>query len=56
MEQFNLRTGTYLICETGFRSLTFNSKLKPAKIFEEVLPSIRITGEYKLQEKINVLK
>jgi hypothetical protein len=60
MEQFNFRTDTDLICEAGLYSLIFNSKLKTAKIFrdkvfEEVLPSIRKTGEYKLQEKINVL-
>jgi prophage antirepressor-like protein len=49
------------IDEAGLYSLIFNSKLKKAKdfrdkVFEEVFPSIRKTGEYKMTEQIEVLQ
>jgi prophage antirepressor-like protein len=58
--QFDFRSDTVLIDEAGLYSLIFNSKLKKAKdfrdkVFEEVLPSIRKTGEYKMTEQIKVL-
>ena len=51
----NLRSDSWLISEPGLYSLIMNSKMELANdfqdlVFEEVLPSIRKTGEYKLQE------
>ena len=58
--QFDFRTDTELIEEAWLYSLIFSSKLEKAKIFrdkifEEVLPSIRKYGQYKLKEEINTL-
>ena len=55
MVVFNLRSDSWLISEPGLYSLIMNSKMELANdfqdwVFEEVLPSIRKTGEYKLQE------
>jgi prophage antirepressor-like protein len=53
--QFNFRSDTDLITEAGLYSLIFNSKLEKAKIFrntvfEQVLPSIRKTGQFKIEQ------
>ena len=52
---FDFRTDTDLITESGLYSLIFNSKLEKAKmfrdmVFEKVLPSIRKTGQFKLEQ------
>lgn len=59
--KFNFRADTDLIGEPGLYSLIFSSKLKKArkfrdKVFEEVLPSIRKTGEYKINQELLSLK
>ena len=53
----NLRSDTVLIDEAGLYSLVLRSKLKEAEFFQEwviseVLPSIRKSGQYKLQQEL----
>ena len=58
---FTFRADTDLIYESGLYALIFGSKIEKAelfrdKVFEEVLPSIRKTGEYKFKHQINTLE
>lgn len=52
------QSGAWLINESGFYSLVFSSEMPKAKNFKhwvtsEVLPSIRKTGSYSIQQKVD---
>ena len=52
------QSGAWLINESGFYSLVFSSEMPKAKNFKhwvtsEVLPSIRKTGSYSIQKKVD---
>lgn len=52
------QSGAWLINESGFYSLVFGSEMSKAKNFKhwvtsEVLPSIRKTGSYSIQQKVD---
>lgn len=52
------QSGAWLINESGFYSLVFGSEMPTAKKFKhwvtsEVLPSIRKTGSYSIQQKVD---
>ena len=52
------QSGAWLINESGFYSLVFSSEMPKAKNFKhwvtsEVLPSIRKTGSYSVQQKVD---
>ena len=52
------QSGAWLINESGFYSLVFSSEMPKAKNFKhwvtsEVLPSIRKTGRYSIQQKVD---
>ena len=56
-DSLNLRVDTVLIDEAGLYSLVLRSKMKEAEMFQEwviseVLPSIRKSGQYKLEQEL----
>jgi len=56
-DSLNLRADTVLIDESGLYSLVLRSKMKEAEMFQEwvvseVLPSIRKSGQYKLEKEL----